>query len=624
MEVYPFDKAYDVIVIGAGHAGCEAALATSRMGLSTLLLTMNLDTIAQMSCNPAIGGLGKGHLVREMDALGGEMARVTDQTGIHFKMLNRSKGPAVWAPRAQCDKKAYQFRYKHILELQKNLDIKQQQVQEILAENGDHGKKKIVGVLTTTGIEFRARAVIVTTGTFLKGLIHMGEAKIPSGRFGEQSAMGLTASLEKLGLEIGRLKTGTPPRVNRQTIDYDGLEIHAPDEPPPPFSYSTQKITQPQILCHITYTNEKTHEIIRANTHRAPMYNGQIQGIGPRYCPSIEDKVNRFRDKTRHQLFLEPEGYHTEEVYINGLSTSLPQDVQIAILKTIKGLEKSEIMRFGYAVEYDFAPPTQLWPSLETKQVEGLFHAGQINGTSGYEEAGAQGLMAGINAALKLQGLPPLILSRSEAYLGVMIDDLVTKGVDEPYRLFTSRAEHRLLLRQDNADQRLMKYGVELGLVPTDIYERQRQKWERVRQKVHFLMNTYTLDGNLAQFLRRPEVRYNDLIEKSPHLLELVDGDGDVKQQVETEIKYEGYIQRELTLVERFKKLDQLRIPEDFDFSSIKSLRREAKEKFQRVRPISIGQANRISGITPCDISLLLVSLQQRKAEPSFMIANAT
>ncbi len=609
MTAYRFDKSYDVIVVGAGHAGCEAALATSRMGLATLLLTMNLDTIAQMSCNPAIGGLGKGHLVREMDALGGEMGKVIDQTGIHFKMLNLSKGPAVWAPRAQADKKAYQFRVKHILECQKNLDIKQQQVQEILVESATDGAKKIRGVLTTTGIEFDCRLVIVTTGTFLKGLIHMGEEKIQSGRFGETAAVGLSASLEKLGIQIGRLKTGTPPRINRQTIHYDGLEVHPPDHPPQPFSYSTEKVTQPQINCHITYTNEKTHELIRANTHRSPMYNGQIQSIGPRYCPSIEDKVNRFRDKTRHQLFLEPEGIHTEEVYINGLSTSLPQDVQIAILKTINGLEESEIMRFGYAVEYDFAPPTQLLPTLETKQVDGLFHAGQINGTSGYEEAGAQGLMAGINAALKLKGRPPLILGRSSAYIGVMNDDLVTKGVDEPYRIFTSRAEHRLLLRQDNADQRLMKYGFELGLVPGDLYEQQRRKWERVKERIVFLSTTFTNEGSLVQLLRRPEVRYDDLAKKIPESLELDNG---VKMQVETEIKYEGYIRREEALVERFKKLEDKKIPPEFLYDAVKGIRREAKEKLSKIRPVSVGQASRISGVTPCDLSLLLVSLEQK------------
>ncbi|MBI1976089.1 MAG: tRNA uridine-5-carboxymethylaminomethyl(34) synthesis enzyme MnmG [Candidatus Omnitrophica bacterium] len=620
MQTYRFDKAYDCIVIGAGHAGCEAALAASRMGVSTLLLTMNLDTIAQMSCNPAIGGLGKGHLVREMDSLGGEMAKVTDQTGIHFKMLNTSRGPAVWAPRAQCDKKAYQFRYKHVVELQKNLDVKQQQALEILAEQGAGGRKQIRGVLTTTGIEFLCKIVIVTTGTFLKGLIHVGEAKIQSGRFGEQAAVGLTASLEKLGIQIGRLKTGTPPRVNRRTIQYEGLEIHPPDNPPQPFSYSTEKLTQPQINCHGTYTSEETHQLIRANTHRAPMYNGQIQGVGPRYCPSIEDKVNRFRDKTRHQLFLEPEGYNTEEVYINGLSTSLPQDIQIAILKTIKGLEHSEIMRFGYAVEYDFAPPTQLWPSLETKLIDGLFHAGQINGTSGYEEAGAQGLIAGINAALKLRGNPPLILGRSEAYIGVMIDDLVTKGVDEPYRLFTSRAEHRLLLRQDNADQRLMKYGVDIGLVPPAFYEQRRKKWEKVKERIYFLSTTHTDEGPLAQLLRRPEVRYDDLIKQAPKVQgtvprgdsPLFEPDEDVKLQVETEIKYEGYIRREEALVERFKKLEEKKFPAEFSFD-IKGLRREAQEKLNRVRPLSIGQASRISGITPCDISLLLVRLEQRK-----------
>ncbi|MBA7673278.1 tRNA uridine 5-carboxymethylaminomethyl modification enzyme MnmG [subsurface metagenome] len=462
---------YAVIVIGAGHAGCEAALATARMGLKTLLLTINLDTIAQMSCNPAIGGLAKGQLVREIDALGGEMAKVIDQTSIHFRMLNRSKGPAVQSPRAQADKKAYQATMKKVIESQPNLFLKQEMVEEILTENS-----RAVGVRCASGIVYHGESVILTTGTFMKGLIHIGSQKFRGGRIEEPSADNISDSLRRLGFQVGRLKTGTSPRLNKHTIDYTPLTPQPSDNLPQPFSYSTKHINSPQVNCYITYTNPHTHELIHANLDRAPLYTGQIQSTGPRYCPSIETKIVRFSDKMQHQIFLEPEGLSTDVIYANGIATSLPKDVQETMVHSIKGLEKAEIIRYGYAIEYDYVLPTQLKPSLETKLIENLFHAGQINGTSGYEEAAAQGLMAGINAALKIRGKAPLILSRAEAYIGVMIDDLVTQGVKEPYRMFTSRAEYRLLLRQDNADRRLMKYGHQVGLIPDDQMEQLEHK----------------------------------------------------------------------------------------------------------------------------------------------------
>lgn len=614
MKPYTYDKTYDIIVIGAGHAGCEAALAISRMGMSTLLLTINLDTIAQMSCNPAIGGLAKGHIVREIDALGGEMGKVADISGLQFRMLNTKKGPAVWAPRAQCDKKLYQFTMKKVVESQPNLDVKQQLVDEILVENG-----RATGVITQTGLQFKAKVIIVTTGTFLKGLIHIGEVNFPAGRMGDAPAMKLSESLRKLGFEIGRLKTGTPCRVNRRSIDFSKVEIQPGDNPPQPFSYSNNRILQEQIPCYITYTNPKTHEYIRNNLDRSPLYSGRIKGIGPRYCPSIEDKVVRFPRKTRHQIFLEPEGINTEEIYLNGLSTSLPQDVQVQMLRTIKGLENAEIMRFGYAIEYDFAPPTQIKTNLETKLVENLFFAGQINGTSGYEEAACQGFMAGINAVLKLKGKAPFVLGRDQAYIGVLIDDLITKGTSEPYRMFTSRAEYRLLLRQDNADIRLMEYGYKFGLISKEQYAALEDKKRKIGEGINYLRRSRKGNISLAKFLSRPEVSFSDLNTvgsngwvTTPH---------DILQQIEIEIKYAGYIKRALNQVNRFKKLEERKIPPDLDYDSIKGLRRESQEKLKNIRPSSIGQAWRISGISPSDISVLLVYLEQKyRRENKFQI----
>ncbi len=579
MLTYSYDKDYDVIVVGGGHAGCEASLAISRMGLRSLLLTMNLDTIAQMSCNPAVGGLAKGHIVREIDALGGEMAKVTDRTAIQFRLLNTKKGPAVQAPRAQADKKLYQFAMKKVLEGQEGLDIKQELVEEILIENG-----KVSGVICQTGMRYKAKAVVITTGTFLNGLIHIGLTSFPAGRMGEFPAINLSNSLRSLGFEIKRLKTGTPPRINKRTINFSKVEIQYGDPIPTTFSFSTERIEQEQIPCYITYTNPKTHKYILGNLDRSPLYSGKIKGVGPRYCPSIEDKVVRFKDKERHQIFLEPEGLNTEEVYLNGVSTSLPQDVQISILRTIKGLEDAEIMRFGYAIEYDFCPPTQLKPTLETKLIENLYFAGQINGTSGYEEAAAQGIMAGINAVLKLNGEPLFILERSEAYIGVLIDDLVTKGTDEPYRMFTSRAEYRLLLRHDNADLRLMEYGFRFGLISKAQYGAMRRKKDLIQKGIEFVR------GN-----RREE------LESFPE---------EIKKQIEIEIKYEGYIKRQIKDAERLRKLERVKIPNELEYKGIKGLRKEALEKFERIKPQSLGQAARIAGISPCDVSLLYVYLE--------------
>ena len=601
--MFIYDKQYDVIVVGAGHAGCEAALAAARMGLKTLILTMNLDSIAQMSCNPAIGGLGKGHIVREIDALGGEMGRVTDRTGLQFRMLNTKKGPAVWAPRAQSDKKLYQFTMKHILEKQENLDVKQGAAEEILVEDG-----KVIGIDTEMGIRYHCRAAIITTGTFLKGLLHVGEAQAQGGRMGDQVSKTLSDSLKRLGFEIGRLKTGTPPRVNRRSIDFSKLEAQPGDLHPVPFSFTTTKIRQKQLPCYIGYTNEKTHEVIRANLSRSPLYAGRIKGVGPRYCPSIEDKVVRFPDKTRHQIFFEPEGRHTEEYYLNGLSTSLPTDVQVAFVRTIEGLEDAEIMRFGYAVEYDYVPPTQLNKHLETKRVSNLFFAGQINGTTGYEEAACQGIMAGINAGLKLRGKEPLILGRHEAYIGVLIDDLVTKGADEPYRMFTSRAEYRLLLRQDNADLRLMKYGHEIGLVSGERHQSCLLKKRKIREVVEKMETLKSENKSFTVILRRPEVGIEDLPWAPGELEEIPE---DIRCQVELEVKYEGYIQKELASAKKLARLERKEIPDDFPFEQVRGLKKEAWEKLQRIRPRSIGQASRIQGITPCDVSLLMVELSR-------------
>jgi tRNA uridine 5-carboxymethylaminomethyl modification enzyme len=602
---------YDVLVVGAGHAGLEAALASSRMGLRTALLTINVDSVGQMSCNPAIGGVAKGQIVREVDALGGAMGLITDATAIQFRLLNRGKGPAMHSPRAQADKKAYQALAKLTVEAQDRLTLRQEMIESLEVEQG-----RIAGVRCRGGATYRGRAVVVTTGTFLQALMHTGEVKTAGGRAGDASSEGLSGSLRSLGFELKRFKTGTPPRLNGRTIDFSKVEPQPGDPEPVPFSFLTDRIEQSQLDCQITTTTPQVHDLIRANLHRAPMYSGQIESTGPRYCPSIEDKVVRFSDRQGHQIFLEPEGRSTLEYYCNGISTSLPRDVQDAIIPLIPGLEHAEIMRYGYAVEYDFAPPTQLLATLETKAVPGLFFAGQINGTTGYEEAAAQGLIAGINAALLTRGQGPFVVDRSQGYIGVLIDDLVTRGVDEPYRMFTSRAEYRLLLRSDNADLRLTALGRSIGLVDDARWARFEARKGRIDRLGAELKAVRIGGDTLEQILRRPPTTWEDLICLYPALVGLSD-DPSAVEQVTIGAKYGGYIDRQAEQVERFRRLEDKPLPVDLDYQAISQLRAEAREKFSSVRPSSLGQAGRISGINPADIATLLVHLKRPRSTTS-------
>lgn len=604
--MWKYPEIYDVIVMGGGHAGCEAAFASARMGLKTCLLTMNLDTIGKMSCNPAVGGIGKGHMVREIDALGGEMGKVIDATGIQFRMLNSARGPAVWAPRAQADKAEYALEIKRRLEKVPLLDIKQGTIEEIVVEKGT-----LVGVITKEGIHYPTKSLILSSGTFMRGLLHIGEVNYSGGRAGDQPSQGLSASLEKHGIRLGRLKTGTPPRVNSRSIDFS-LTEEQPGEEGIRFSYDEPDSEGlRQIPCHITYTTEETKKIILENLHRSAMYSGRIQSVGPRYCPSIEDKIVRFSDKERHQLFLEPEGLKTNEIYVNGVSSSLPFDVQLAFIRSIPSLRNAEIMRPAYAIEYDYVISGQMDASLHSKQVQGLFYAGQINGTTGYEEAAGQGIIAGINAALYVQGKAPFILKRSEAYIGVMIDDLITKGVDEPYRMFTSRAEHRLLLRQDNADLRLRKYGYELGLIDPKRHQKLLYKEQTIHEETVRLSKVFKQLGgkgfSLIQLLSRPENSYTSLLQEYPDVLK--DYGTEINLQIELAIKYAGYIERQEGEVQRQAHVENIRVPGGFDFLNVVGLRAEAKQKFHKVQPINLGQASRIPGISPADISVLMIAI---------------
>ena len=626
--MFTYPQNYGVIVVGAGHAGIEAALAAARIGCRTLLLSINLDTIGQMSCNPAIGGLAKGHLAREVDALGGEMGKATDMTGLQFRMLNTKKGPSVWAPRAQCDKKAYQFRMKWVCERESNLDVKQGQAAKLIRIDG-----RVIGVETNLGVRYLGETVVVTTGTFLRGLMHIGQTKQLGGRAGEAAAMNLSDSLKEIGLQLGRLKTGTPPRLLRRSIDYSQTEMQPGDEPVPYFTYWKNDLfhvehsaTDPrsaghsggkyppgsildqingQLPCFITYTTGSTSKLIRENIHKSPMYSGVIEGVGPRYCPSIEDKIIKFPDKERHQLFLEPEGIATDEIYVNGFSTCLPFEVQVGLVRTIIGCEHAEIMRPAYAVEYDFAFPSQLHLSLEAKVCQNLYLAGQINGTSGYEEAAAQGLIAGINAARRCQSKPPVILRRDQAYIGVLIDDLITKGTTEPYRMFTSRAEYRLILRQDNADMRLSTIGHEVGLLPEKNYLNFLTKQEAIRKEISRLERTRYGSATLAQLIRRPEMSYKSLPNRDDSLSE------EVAQQIEIELKYAGYIERQEAEVEKFREMEAKKIPDWMDYNQVPSLRTEARQKLNEMRPITLGHAARISGVSPADICLVMIWMKR-------------
>ena len=609
---------YDVIVIGAGHAGCEAAWASARMGMTTLLLTISIDQVAHMSCNPAVGGLAKGHLVREIDALGGLMAMAIDATGIQYRILNTKKGPAVRSSRAQADMYGYKTWVRERLEAQEGLHIKQGMVEGFLVEEGT-GDRRIGGVHTQAGEEFLSSAVVVASGTFLNGLIHIGMTNYPAGRAGEFPSVGLSGALEALDLQMGRLKTGTTPRLDAKTIDFDKCQAQFGDEVPQPFSFRTREIDRPQVPCWITRTNQATHDAIRGGLDRSPLYGGVIKGVGPRYCPSIEDKIVRFPDKTGHQVFLEPEGLHTREYYPNGVSTSLPIDVQIRMLRTIPGLEEVQIMRPGYAIEYDFVNPTQLGSDLMVRMVEGLYLAGQINGTSGYEEAAAQGLLAGMNAALRVKGELPLTLGRDEAYMGVLVDDLVTKGVTEPYRLFTSRAEYRLMLREDNADLRLMEKGYRAGLITDDEVAQLREKARMIDNGLDEVRNhrvTISLANgppkgtSLAQVLKQPEVSYGDLVNFDQGFVPL--REGEAARQVEIHIKYEGYIARQMTMVGKMARLESMAIPEDLDYSSLQSLSREVRDRLEDVRPANLGQASRMPGITPAAVSALMIYIKSR------------